>query len=311
MTFQLFFDFWLSDNFFIYLSTFTQANLTDEEVHAIAATLRNNESIIELNLRGNTITDEGCRAIASILSGLSALKYIDLRGNQISRNGVKSMAEALERSDRVKHVYVHAGGKIEALGANHSTSNFWHQQSEKAEMGCQETPAPLVSVETICIVDIRENSQGSERFGINQDMIGLKKVTQERVAHNPFNVGSLSVPIKPHIEESNQKKQSGKGWKKHPIQKNKVESSKGSVTREKGWRGRAGGIDVVSNRSHSQSPSHRKQWQMDSVGGALPPVRPNSAGAVKKDHPKTKHEGMQQDKPQISPFLQQLSVQNR
>ena len=26
------------------------------------------------------------------------------------------MAEALERSERVRHVYVHAGGKIEALG---------------------------------------------------------------------------------------------------------------------------------------------------------------------------------------------------
>jgi len=32
------------------------------------------------------------------------------------KGAIRILAEALERSERVRHVYVHAGGKIEALG---------------------------------------------------------------------------------------------------------------------------------------------------------------------------------------------------
>ena len=42
---------------------------------------------------------------------------VDLRGNKIGKGAIRVLAEALERSERVRHVYVHAGGKIEALGA--------------------------------------------------------------------------------------------------------------------------------------------------------------------------------------------------
>jgi hypothetical protein len=40
-----------------------ESNISDEEIHALAALLRNNTNIEELNLRGNIITDDGARAL--------------------------------------------------------------------------------------------------------------------------------------------------------------------------------------------------------------------------------------------------------
>ena len=91
-----------------------EAGVGDEEAHALAALLRGSDAIVEVDLRGNAIGDMGARALSAILSSHSSnLSMLDLRGNRISRNGVVLLAEALERSDRTRHVYVHAGGKIE------------------------------------------------------------------------------------------------------------------------------------------------------------------------------------------------------
>jgi hypothetical protein len=101
-----------------------ESGIGDEEVHAIAALLRHNRSITELQLQSNTISSEGARAIAAILANAtSGLKHIDLRKNRIGDDGVRVLAEALERNPRMKHVYVHAGGKIEALGATTNQNN--------------------------------------------------------------------------------------------------------------------------------------------------------------------------------------------
>jgi len=126
-----------------------ESGIGNEEVHAIAALLRGNSTITELNLRGNAVTDEGARAMAAVLSGRSRLRHIDLRGNQIGKGGVRAMAEALERSERVRHVYVHAGGKVEALG-----TGAWAQPGDDSAGG---GAASMVTVETVCVVDARDN----------------------------------------------------------------------------------------------------------------------------------------------------------
>ena len=82
----------------------------------VAALLRGNTTIADLNLRGNLITDEGARALGAVLGGRSSLRTLDMRGNRVGKQGIRAIAEALERSERVRHVYVHAGGKVEALG---------------------------------------------------------------------------------------------------------------------------------------------------------------------------------------------------
>ena len=157
--------------------------MTDEEVHAISALLRKNETIAELNLQGNLITDEGCRSISSILSGPSSLENIDLRRNRITRNGIKLIVEALERSDRVRHVHVHAGGKIEAMG----TKDNIHSIDDRETSGSF----------TICIIDIRDNSKLEESEMIREEMFGLPITFQE-------NPGTTKKPTK-NILNSKQK----------------------------------------------------------------------------------------------------------
>ena len=130
-----------------------ESNITDEEIHALAALLRNNMSIDEVNLRANKISDDGARALGAVLSGKSGLRMIDLRGNKIGKGAIRILAEALERSERVRHVYVHAGGKIEALGA----SRWAKPRNPNAPEETADNLKSNVTVETVCVVDCRDN----------------------------------------------------------------------------------------------------------------------------------------------------------
>jgi len=177
-----------------------EAGLTDEEVHAIAAMLRGNTTIVELNLRGNLITDEGARAIAAVLNGRTALRTVDLRGNKIGRPGLRAVAEALERSERVRHVYVHAGGKIEALG----TGGFGAPKSFKDDLdsntdegGGGGDSGPMVAVETVCVVDIRENSPQDDIMGnvLQQGDTNTNSNSTRKVENAQGNTAS---PFAPH-----------------------------------------------------------------------------------------------------------------
>ncbi len=112
----------------------------------------------ELVLRGNYITDDGTRALAALLSNSSGLRFIDLRDNRISKQGMKALADALERSKRVRHVYVHENGKIEAMGTDiqelsgGDEGGGYHGTATKSNV-------PMVKVETVCIVDLRNNNE--------------------------------------------------------------------------------------------------------------------------------------------------------
>ena len=122
----------------------TDSGIGDEEVHALAALLRGENNITELILRNNGITNDGARALGAVLSAPCGLRSVDLRENKVGEIGIRSLAEALERSARVRHVYVHAGGKIEALG---TMDNGQHNESKQ----------PMMKVSTVCVVDIRKN----------------------------------------------------------------------------------------------------------------------------------------------------------
>ena len=153
-----------------YFGLFCKSCLGDEEVHAICAMLRENQTIIELNLRGNAISDEGCRALASILAAPSTLENINLRKNSITRKGIKMIVEALERSSRVRHVHVHAGGKIEAFGQDET--NIGKRFSPEDQSLPKSTPKTTLN--TVCIVDIRENSKPEDDSKLFQEeMFGL------------------------------------------------------------------------------------------------------------------------------------------
>jgi hypothetical protein len=139
-----------------------QSSLGDEEIHVVAAMLRNNITIEELQFRRNNIGDDGARAIAALLAEPSAIKFIDLRENNIGVFGIKAIAEALERSERVQKVFVHPGGKIEAMGSTESSNT-----SESAAM----------AVSTVCVVDIRDNrpKDAGLTAGLSEQIRSLQK----------------------------------------------------------------------------------------------------------------------------------------
>ncbi|CEG43669.1 Leucine-rich repeat, ribonuclease inhibitor subtype [Plasmopara halstedii] len=150
-----------------------ESGIGDEEVHAIAALVRNATSLFELQLRGNAISSEGARAIAAVL-GMSScrLRHVDLRNNHIGRDGIKVLAEALERNERIKHVYVHVSGKIEALGTTSrapQNASVNAQISNAATFGTSDSSqALLINVETVCVVDVRDqNKIDSNEISLN------------------------------------------------------------------------------------------------------------------------------------------------
>lgn len=128
-----------------------ESSISDEELHAISALLRGDMSIQQLILRDNMISDDGVHALASVLAGKSNISTIDLRGNRMTPHGIRILAEALERSERVRHVYVHAAGKVEALGIAKWTPVNPPDGATTAEFSA--------SVETVCCVDCRDNIQ--------------------------------------------------------------------------------------------------------------------------------------------------------
>ena len=193
-----------------------ESNIGDEEVHALAALLRSNTSIQELNLRGNHITDDGARALAAILSGKSAIKMLDLKGNKVSKAGIKTLAEALERSEKVKHVYVHAGGKIEALG-----SESWTKTQTQTDSGAGRGGV----VETVCVVDVRDNSPEQTSFPY-----GLETATSIEAQTQAFKPILMPAVTKPPSLEKLEKSHSTKGeGKKEPAKVSKKSRIKVSL----------------------------------------------------------------------------------
>ena len=161
-----------------------ESNISDEEVHALSALLKSNTSIRELNLRGNNISDDGARSLCTILSGRSALRSVDLRNNRIGKGAIKLLAEALERSERVKHVYVHAGGKIEAIGVA--------LRNEHGETSASGESLDAAAVETICVVDIRENDP--DRPVVDSDSVELHLLKLGESSPSGFDPRQLLAP---------------------------------------------------------------------------------------------------------------------
>jgi myosin protein heavy chain len=268
-----------------------ESGIGDEEVHAIAALLRNNSTVKELQLRGNSITNEGARAVAAILSSaVCQIRLVDLRQNHIGKDGIKVLAEALERNERIKHVYVHAGGKIEALGTNTNG----HLGATGSSSSTIATGA-VIGVETICVVDVRENDVPTNSSFANADvdvgdeldasvvsldggfMLGsITKTSHGPMSKSSSNGVSSALKLKMTAEETLGGSTSSRLFSHRPmssstlekqqkekklLRKKKQEEDKKNLKKEAEWNGRAGGIDNSAN-----SPAVKK----------LPPIGVNN-----------------------------------
>ena len=261
----------------------TESGIGDEEMHALAALLRGNTHITELNLRNNAITNEGARALGAVLSGSCGLQVVDLRDNRIGDVGVRNLAESLERSGRVRHVYVHAGGKIEALGA--VVDERWARgrggdgSTEDGET--VSTEAPMMAVSTVCTVDVRNNSnnQGEEgAFGSSSVTSSGRGNNNNTRPANPNTAIVLATSPGPTVRSSTARRQQQQ-QQQQQIQRRKLSKAE-KVSRmkrqaeaaklrqkEAGWAGSSGGFSSTGpNGSNRSSPAR------SSSTGELPPI---------------------------------------
>eukprot|EP01033_Poteriospumella_lacustris_P005496 gene5496-3917_t len=279
-----------------------ESNLGDEEIHALSALLRNNSSIEEVNLRNNLVTDDGVRALAAVLSSnKSALKLIDLRGNRVSRAGVKLLAEALERCDRVRHVYVHAGGKIEALGTSWAASQVW---AHPRDGGAAQTAASNSNnnVETICVVDVRDNNP--EAAAATAALLGPRQLLATQ------SLGNVKAPqraVSPGKDQSRTPLRTKDKEKKRALASANATTSSSATSgpqslvreyeeqlvklREAGWHGRSEGLDISrslqpplllldASLDVSKSTALRKKKNAAPRGTTLPPLTHSSSGVT-------------------------------
>lgn len=112
---------------------------------------------------GSNLTDASEASTASPSSSATlSIRSIDLRGNFVTRAGIRALAEALEASDRVQHVYVHAGGRIEALGTRTVINGGGGGAASGGEGGNANSANASVIVETICVIDCRDQMPAPE-----------------------------------------------------------------------------------------------------------------------------------------------------
>ena len=72
---------------------------------SISQALMVNQTLLELNMRGNDIEDEGITAIAGSLSN-SSITLLDVRGCGITFTGVRSLAAALSTNQNIRRLWL-------------------------------------------------------------------------------------------------------------------------------------------------------------------------------------------------------------
>jgi len=215
---------------------------------------------------------------------------IDLRGNKIGKGAIRVLAEALERSERVRHVYVHAGGKIEALGAGK-----WAPKPESDE---PVDPKLMVTVETVCVVDVRENNPELIQTPYElQTFDNPNSKSKGGVGEEKFNATDLlkstNQPGRAVLVEVPKKKKEkalGKTSAKRTSQeeptpaqlarmekeaRQKLMEERALEAKEAAWQGRAGTLE-----SYDSQVVEKQSVRLGGRGQTLPPLEGGRSGSA-------------------------------
>src|SRR5580700_1672667 len=82
-------------NLFADNTKLTLRNLGDKEAIALAEALKNNNSLIRLDLAQNKISCLGMSALAAALKGKNSLRNLHIFSNLVEVEGIKALAELL------------------------------------------------------------------------------------------------------------------------------------------------------------------------------------------------------------------------
>ncbi|GBG27178.1 Hypothetical Protein FCC1311_034012 [Hondaea fermentalgiana] len=267
-----------------------ESGIGDEEIHALAAVVRGSTNVFELNLRNNEVSDSGARALAALLAGPPAcsLRNVDLRNNKLTDAGVRMLAEALERAQATRHVYVHAGGKIEALGTRPvgEVSGLGDAGADApAGPALSQSLAASVAVHTVCVVDAR----GQKVAGSDD---GEQALTEAAVT--PRGDAELGSPIKipsPRANDPDNVRVTPKKRGPTKRERKRAKEEQKLIKAEQGWRGRAAGFDIPVQPSTTLSPLAPNTQSESNLPPLTPPER---SGATSRTRQQQQNSSSQQ-----------------
>ena len=145
-------------------------NIGDEGAIALAKALKDNETLLKLEIHCNLFGDEGAIAFAEMLKVNTTLKTLNLYGNKIGDKGAKALANALKVNKTLTHFYI---------GCNNI-----------GDVGADNIADMLKVNRTLNLLDIHSNKIGND--GMEKIAEGIKgnlhlftiKISGNRISEN-------------------------------------------------------------------------------------------------------------------------------
>ena len=143
----------------------SKKNICDEQLKALAEAFRVNKTIKEVILSSNQIGDEGVKALAEAFRVNKTIKEVFLSSNQIGDEGVKALAEAFRVNKTIKEVFL-SNNQIgdegvealaEAIRVNKTIETVNLSYNQIGDEGVKALASAMEINETITVVNLPMN----------------------------------------------------------------------------------------------------------------------------------------------------------
>lgn len=145
-------------------------NIGSDGIRHIADALKSNTALTHLSLGGNSIEDSGAEEIAMALNVNKTIAHLDLESNSIGASGARAIAEAVKRSTTLQELLLEAN-KIGPVGASHIAVAMKHSSTlKRIHMGWNGIGSSVMMTitdallhnEALTALDVGGSSLGSE-----------------------------------------------------------------------------------------------------------------------------------------------------
>jgi len=145
---------------------FDGSSIGDEGAKTLAAALKKNNTLRELHLNGSSIGDEGATALADALKNNNTLWSLYLNGNSIGDEGATDLAAALKKNNTLIRLYLDgnsisddgAAALAAALEKNNTLWSLYLNGNSISDTGATELAAALEENNTLRTLYLNGNS---------------------------------------------------------------------------------------------------------------------------------------------------------
>jgi len=181
---------------------FSANEIGDAGAIALAAVLKENETLTSLKISMNKIGDAGAIALAAALKENKKLTSLDLSANQIGIEGVKALAEALKKNKTLTNLNIYfsrigdagAADIVEALKANQTLTSLGIANSNIGIEGVIALAAALKKNQTLTSLDISLNDIGDAGAkAVAELLITNKTLTSLNLSYNEIGIAGAEI----------------------------------------------------------------------------------------------------------------------